>query len=846
MKKKFAFVLLSLVLVASIYAQPAYSLDTYFLTLKVEDVNGNPLNEAYVRVTTKYGVDDFRSAFETTNESGLASFTLHSVEPSAQVRVYLKSVDVAYQVIPLENTTSPVVIRCDASNLEVLALDNNENPLQGAQVQLEWKTDIPWKLEAKTDENGSAVFPQLPYFDGYNVSIQWKNRQVYQGSCSLDAAHKMFTARCSVYQLVVYIQDKDGRPVSNAKVTVERDDEAKESGKTNTSGYVTFQLTHGNYSVQASYDGYSSETAVSLNQNTDVQLVLDATILRTLTLTVHAVWNNDVPAEGAAVTVMDFNGAIVVEGKTDSSGNFTVSILEGNYTVQVSTYGLSENRNVTLIDNTVVEFVFDSTYLPSVYVLNLRVKDAAGNPLSKANVRVTTKYGVDDLRSVFGTTDKSGAVSFTLRSAEPSAQVRVYWKSVDVAYQVVALKNTTLPVVISCNVSDLTVLAIDDNSEPLQGAHVQLNWKTDIPQVLEATSDKNGTVVLSQMPYFDRYNISIKWKGRQVYQGSCSLDAAHKMFTARCSVYQLVVYIQDKDGRPVLEAKVALERDDGAKESGKTNSSGYVAFQLTQGNYTVQVSYGKHSNSTTVSLSQNAEVQLTLNAVILRRFTLTVHAVWSDGTLAKGATVAVKRFNETTVVEGKTDSSGNFTVSILEGNYTVQVSADEFSENRNVTLIDNTVVEFVCDASLRHSSVLVSVVDENGSPASGVNVEVYRGSELVSRGTTKEGTVSFDLRSGTYKIVATYNGEQREAVVKVNHDIALTLDFTVHVDLMSVIYALAILSAIVSIPVVLYIVINRRRRRDPFRDLEKELSKLRQMRLEQYGSEKKPDDVSKD
>jgi len=441
-------------------------------------------------------------------------------------------------------------------------------------------------------------------------------------------------------------------------------------------------------------------------------------------------------------------------------------------------------------------FYIQAGYSLDTYILTLKVEGSDGNPLSDAY--------------------------------EPSAQVRVYLKSVNVAYQVIPLENTTSPVIIRCNASDLRISVLDFNGKPLQGATVKLDWKVDIPWNETKTSE-NETVVFPQMPYHDGYNVSITWKNRQVYQGTCALNSTQKTFAAKCSVYQ----------------EITLERDDGSKESGNTDTSGYVTFQLAYGNYTVQASYNKYSSETALTLNQNAEVSLVFNVAILRTFGLTVNATWSDGVPANGAKVIIKGLDETVVAKGETDTSGIFNVKLLEGNYTVQVSADEFNESRKVTLTEDTAMRFICDSSLRYSEVVVNVLDENGSPASGANVEVYEGNELVSKGTTNDGTLSFELKSGTYKIIAKYNGEEKETTLKVNQNTALTFDFTKRIDPMSILYLTAIISAAVLLTLLLYAK-KKRSRPDPFKDLEKELSRIRRMQLDQHAGEEEPDNVSED
>jgi hypothetical protein len=387
MMKKSLIVLTPLLIVFLYCLTSVFAAGTYTLVIKAVDIAGDPLSNAWVRVTTLYGPGDYRSSYELTNASGVAVFSdVYSSIPSATVTIYWRSVEVTYETVDLNDNINIFVINCSVSDLEVLAQDGESRPLKGAEVTLYWERDIPQTLKFNTNDQGLAVFPQMPYYE-YQVQTNWLARQVHDGTFNFDNSSMGYVADCSVYNLDVMVFDKEDRPISGAKVAILRDDEWEKSTTTEF-GIANFhQLSFGNYAIEASYESSSNTTTLQLTNNTETTLYLNITVpLRTFEINVHAVWSDDKPVSGAIVFIRDNLGGTVSSGITDNNGFFTDLLSEGEYVLSVSKNDLSKTENVTLLSEVTITVQFDADL--RTYTLTVKVIGEDGALVDGALVEV--------------------------------------------------------------------------------------------------------------------------------------------------------------------------------------------------------------------------------------------------------------------------------------------------------------------------------------------------------------------------------------------------------------------------------------------------------------------------
>lgn len=385
--KKSLIALTPLLIVFLYFLTSVFASGTYTLVIKAVDIAGDPLSDAWVRVTTLYGPDDYRSSYELTNASGVAVFSdVYSSIPSATVTIYWRNVEVAYETVDLGANINIFVIVCNVADLEVLAQDDESHPLKGAEVTIHWESDITQTLKSNTNDQGLAVFPQMPYYE-YQVQTNWLARQVHDGIFDFNNSSTSYVADCSVYDLDVMVFDKEDRPISGAKVTISRDDEWKKSTTTEVGIAIFPQLSFGNYVIEASYESSSNTTTVQLTKSTEATLHLNITVpLRTFEINVHAVWSDDKPVSGAKVFIHDNLGGTVSSGITDDNGFFTDLLSEGEYVLNVSKNGLSKTENVILTSKVTITVQFDADL--RTYTLTVKVTGEDGALVNGALVNV--------------------------------------------------------------------------------------------------------------------------------------------------------------------------------------------------------------------------------------------------------------------------------------------------------------------------------------------------------------------------------------------------------------------------------------------------------------------------
>jgi hypothetical protein len=426
--------------------------------------------------------------------------------------------------------------------------------------------------------------------------------------------------------------------------------------------------------------------------------------------------------------------------------------------------------------------VMATFYLPFVwsvesYKVVVRALDKDDAPLSGAWVKITTQYDVDDLRSQEKQTNASGfAVFDQIVSSLSSAEVRIYWRGAIVTYQTVALSSGTNEFTFYCNVSSLTVLVVDDNDVPLKTAKVTISWITDVTYSETASTDSEGAAVFSQMPHID-YEVSVRWQNLKVHEGTFGLTGSTSIYKARCRVFSLAVHVMNRRNQNLQGSTVTVTHAEAEWSLlNKTETNGVAVFaQVPSGNYSIRAVYQATSNITAISVTQNTEVSLKLN--ITGKFEVTIQVEWSDGEPVSKAIVTVQNSYGQQLLSEVTNENGTLKTTLSEGAYTVKVIKNTLSKTQNITVTNRTLVHVTFDASFRTYTLTIKVIDETGSSVDNAAVEIYQNGKLIHSSQTTQGIAVFNLKQGTYNVIAKLGDKQREKIVEVKADTTVTISF---------------------------------------------------------------------
>jgi len=361
-------------------------------------------------------------------------------------------------------------------------------------------------------------------------------------------------------------------------------------------------------------------------------------------------------------------------------------------------------------------------------------------------------------------------------SSMPSAEVRIYWRGVIVAYKTVTLNQGTNEFTIYCNVSALTILAVDGNDNSLDAAEVTVSWVTDITYSSTSITNSEGIVVFPQMPHFN-YQVSVQWQSMLVHESAFNLTSSTSTYVVQCQVFSLTVQVTNRRDQAISNSKVTLTHTEISWTSTNTTRNNGIAIftQVPFGNYTILATYQATSNTTEVSISRNTQVSLRLN--ISGSFEVTVQVSWSDGQPVSNAIVSVQNHYGQQLLNGVSDEYGTFTTILSEGTYIIRVVKNTLSITKNITVTNQTLVSITFDASLRTYALTIEVIDERGSKVDNAVVELHQNGNLIESSKTIGGAVTFNVRQGTYQVIVKLNNKQREKIIEVNDDMRLMISF---------------------------------------------------------------------
>ena len=373
-----AILLLIPALSTSAYSQGAY----YTIIVTVKDSDGLPVNEASVRVTTKYGPDDYRDAAfppYRTNASGMVVYeNVYSVDGFANIVVSKSGVELESGCYQLTQPKTSITIVCrDMATLTVYAKDSGNQPLKNAVVKLSWQSldGTSWDISQTADEQGRAVFRQMIYWT-YQVQVSWQGLTVHQGSFSFSSSTRSYNALCKVHNLTVNVFDAANKPLTNAKVTVSRGG-GWQNIKYTSGGFAVFsQLPEAVYTVHAQYEIYTNTTTVNLSSTKTVTIKLNFIVMSTCKIVLKAVWSDDKPIANAEVKVTNSEGSIVFTGSTNATGHCTFQLLEGTYTFTVFKGSAIQTRTLTVTGQTTLTITIDTSHRVSTVKVEV-YKDGA-------------------------------------------------------------------------------------------------------------------------------------------------------------------------------------------------------------------------------------------------------------------------------------------------------------------------------------------------------------------------------------------------------------------------------------------------------------------------------------
>ncbi len=286
-------------------------------------------------------------------------------------------------------------------------------------------------------------------------------------------------------------------------------------------------------------------------------------------------------------------------------------------------------------------------------------------------------------------------------------------------------------------------------------------------QVLSNQTDANGNVSF-QVPANTQVRVSVSANGFNPFSEevstssqSITLPSAITLSFASLSTQEFLFNVVDQNGNPLSGASVVVNiLSGGSALTGLTDSSGHVVFNVTENSiltYTVSLagyvqasgSVASSSFNQTVSLAASSTVSVTQGGSQLSDGEVFVNVNDSNGNQAFGTVDVYDAVSNKLLQSDTENGSFSFNVTLGESVYVTfsgngfvpQTSSPQTVSSENFFTL--TAIQATPSTS---ENITASVVDQNGNPLSGVEVQLFQGgSVLESDSTDSSGSVVFTV-----------------------------------------------------------------------------------------------------
>ena len=576
-------------------------------------------------------------------------------------------------------------------------------------------------IELTTNDAGRT--PQVQAINGsFHWGASFSDYSTGEGDDTIANANKTVAISLKRGKRAVFTVTDGTDPLQGANILIDN----VTNYQTGVDGQVNVSLTAGNHTYKVSLVSYQTIIG-TVNVKEDETSYVNLTMVHGGLLTLN-VKNGVANLSGATVVIKNSSGTTVKSGTTDSNGNISVDVPNGNYTYTTDASGYKQQPGSTTVssaDKTVQVQMQNYKYWGVTFNVKYKTTNLNGAAVSISNVKT-----IGGTSTANGTTNSSGqwilAASAkndaTLNGAVSWTASLSGYRSASGSFNIVNA-NQTINVTLE-KYSTVTLTFVNYAGTALSGISVTMNNQT-------VTTNASGQAIFSNM-IDGTYNWSSAAKSPyQAKSGSVTVNGANVNQQITLTSQVTVTFIAKDDAGTALSGatvKVA------GTSKGTTNSSGQLAvtMQSQSAAYacTVELSgYQTWSGNVTVGLS-NQTVNASLQYLVT--FTATVKENTTSGVNVGSATVKLVNSSLGTFT-GTTNSSGVATISnVKPGSYTYTISKSGYKDTTgSVTVSRSSHSQSATYALLRYYTFVVNV-KRAGVNRNGVTVKL----DGTSKGTT--------------------------------------------------------------------------------------------------------------
>src|SRR5579875_2785190 len=419
-------------------------------------------------------------------------------------------------------------------------------------------------------------------------------------------------AAAASFQIAGKVTDQSSSPLSGANIAVIDPSSSQTVASTTTAADGTYSVSvnAGTYNVQVTApSGTGLGSAIALNEVIGNDTVLNFVLVAQGSVTFSGQLR-DPHGQGIAgqeVSLNPVDGGAGGQAYTDSSGNYSINVAPGNYTMQLYSANQASNAptdyNLTTAAFSLTQSTTLNLTLPEAQV-SLQAQDANGNPVAGAAVYVSNVYLYDeslgDGQTANGPTsggpyktDSAGNATFWVLKTTESATYTLTVEPVSGS----GLANTTVSGVTATNDTTRTVTVaspitvsgqlLDPHGQGIAGQEVSLN-PVDGGAGGQAYTDSSGNYSINVAP--GNYTMQL-YSANQASNAPTDYNLTTAAFSLTQSTTlnltlpeaQVSLQAQDANGNPVAGAAVYVSNvylydeslGDGQTANGPTSGGPY-------------------------------------------------------------------------------------------------------------------------------------------------------------------------------------------------------------------------------------------------------------------------------
>ncbi|MFW5907354.1 MAG: carboxypeptidase-like regulatory domain-containing protein, partial [Candidatus Natronoplasma sp.] len=733
----------------------------YHVDFEVVDSRGEPVSGS--RVTVSHP-DVGLMGSETADENGTVSMRLPGA--SLDVEVEWRGVVVFSEPVEIDSN-DPVPLEVGVYYLEVEVVDDLEEPLENAQVELYYQGTF--LDEDTTNESGLTEEIRLPGAE-MRITVSWKGVQVYEDDIVLDS-DTTANLQAAVYHVDFHAQDDLGVEIPDASLRVTHVGNLLLSGRTDVDGNLSGRIPGAVNRVTLDWKGvrvYSEEFIF----DTSEELILEVEAVHHLNYTV--IDSRGEPLEKASFDIYSEENHIGSR-VTDSDGFLTIRApTPHDAPGEIDIYG--RWRDVSVYEeNFTIDSHVEEDLEAEVYYIDYTVVDDRGEPVENAKV-IGRHSELPERQNIITDrlTDENGYILFRLPRGEQ--EFTVNWRGITIYDHTIDLTSDTEETIDS-HVYYLSMQVLDESSEPLEDAFVRITYH-ETPRLYHSDYTGESGEVQARIP-MATWDIQVEWMNKIVYEEEYEVTQTEEI-ELETTVYYLTMNVVDDEGEPLGGAHVSLDYADTGEfyHSELTGSDGQLEVRIPEAAWDITVEWKGitvYEEEYEVTATEEIDIETSV-------YYLTLDVVDDEGEVLEAARISLTYGDTGEFYDAKyTGQEGTAEFRLPEHTWGVTVrwmGVEVYEESHEV--LETAEVEI--ETSVYHLNM--EVVDDRGIPLENARVKLtynetglsYTPSELV---TDSSGEIHTRLPEETWSISVRW---MKTIVYEEEHEVNSTEEMEISTD----------------------------------------------------------------